>query len=99
MRPCHVAPALTDQLAAARADESVEAVLLLRQDVPAGAPPDDIAALMLRASGQDAAAEMNYMPRIGALIVRAHSQVIRMLIDQPEVELASANQITHDTYL
>ncbi len=99
MRACHVDPALTHQLDAARADEPVEAVLLLRQDEPATQRPIDAEALMRWASGQDADAEMNYMPRIGALVVRAQSQVIRELISQPAVEVASANRVASEPYI
>lgn len=98
MRPCDVDPALTDQLAAAQLNEPVEAVLLLRQTETAE-QPREAEALMRWASGQDATAEMNYMPRIGALVVRAQSQVIRGLISQPAVEVASANRGAADPYL
>lgn len=99
MRPCDVDPVLTYQLDAAQSTDPVEAVLLLRQSEPAEQQPRDAEALMRWASGQDAAAEMNYMPRIGALVVRAQSHVIRELISQPAVEVASANRGAAEPYL
>ncbi|KPV54154.1 hypothetical protein SE17_05510 [Kouleothrix aurantiaca] len=91
-----VDPTLARQLDAARATEPVEAVLMLRDGAPQG---DSAAALMQQASDEDADAEMNYMPRIGALVVRAQSHVIRLLISQPTVEVASANQRAEGYYL
>ncbi|HNP87783.1 MAG TPA: hypothetical protein PKK78_16725 [Kouleothrix sp.] len=91
-----VDPALARQLDAAHAHDLVEAVLLLRQDDPQS---EAAASLMRQASDEDANAELNYLPRIGALVVRAQSQVIRMLISQPGVELASANQRAEGLYL
>ena len=85
-------PDLERQLDAARGDEPVEAVLLPRSADDRGRPPIDVEALMRRVSRQGDNAETNYMPRIGALVVRAPSQLIRLLISQPEVEMASANR-------
>ncbi len=98
MQQPDVDPDLVRQLDAAGADEPVEAVLLLR-------PADDVKhptsaeALMQRVCRHDQNAQVNYMPRLGALIVRARSQVIRMLIHRPEVELASANHVQADNRL
>ena len=91
-------PDLERQLQAAKEDEPVEAVLLLRHSGPKGKPPIDAEALMKRVhvKDDDDGVEINYMPRIGALIVRARSQLIRLLISQPEVEMASANHEIRD---
>jgi len=93
-------PDLERQLDAAKEDEPVEAVLLLK-DVERDKPPTDVEALMKRVFGKgaDEHVELNYMPRVGALIVRARSGVLRLLISQPEVEMASANRIEGDTGL
>jgi hypothetical protein len=90
LKKSDVDPDLARELDAARADQPIEAVLLLR---PADShqPPLDAEALMRRVCQQDDDAEMNYMPRLGVLVVRACSRVIRRLILQPEVEIASAN--------
>jgi hypothetical protein len=88
-----VDPDLARQLDAAGGDEPVEAVLLLH----AGGehqPPIDPDALVRRVCRQGDSAEMNYMPRMGVLVVRARSRVIRALISQPEVEIASANRFS-----
>jgi hypothetical protein len=94
-----VDPELVRQLDAATADEPVEAVLVLRptaeREQSAGSPPRpalDAEALMRWAGQQDGAAEMRYMPRLGALVIRASSRVIRALLVQPQVETASANR-------
>jgi hypothetical protein len=92
-------PDLERQLDAAQSDEPVEAVLLLRLVDGRARPLIDVEALMQWARQQNDHAQMNYMPRIGALIVRAPSQLIRLLISQPEVEMASANRIMRDTSL
>ena len=63
--------------------------------------PDHVDALVKRVcdKSQSEEIELNYMPRIGALIVRARSRVLRLLISQPEVEMASANQLAGDAEL
>ena len=91
MQKPDVDPDLVRQLDAAQADEPVEAVLLLRPADDAK-QPSSAEALMQRVCRHDHNAQVNYMPRLGALIVRARSRVIRMLINRPEVELASANR-------
>jgi hypothetical protein len=93
-------PDLERQLASAKEDEAVEAVLLLKGD-DQNKPPVDVDALLKRVcdKGQDEKIELNYLPRIGALIVRARSRVLRLLISQPEVEMASANQLEGDAEL
>jgi hypothetical protein len=85
-------PDLARQLDDAGADEPVEAVLLLHDD-SSKRGPIDVEALMRHVHDQDIHAEMNYMPRMGVLVVRATSQAIRALIIQPEVEIASANHL------
>jgi hypothetical protein len=93
MQKTDIDPDLAQQLDAAQADDPVEAVLLLRQADHEPKDPTNAEALMQRARRHDHNAQVNYMPRIGALIVRARSPVIRMLINRPEVEMASANRI------
>jgi hypothetical protein len=92
MQKIDIDPDLAQQLDAAQADDPVEAVLLLRQADDDPKHPSNAEALMQRACRHDHNAQVNYLPRIGALIVRARSQVIRMLINRPEVEMASANR-------
>lgn len=92
MDKADVDPVLERQLDTAGADEPVEAVLVLHADGPEH-PPVDAEALMRRVCPLEGEAEMRYMPRLGALVVRARSRVIRALITQPEVEGASANRI------
>lgn len=88
-------PALARQLALAADDTLVEAVLLLRQNDTSARSLADPAVLLQRVCGNDRSAmvETNYLPRIGALIVRARSSIIRRLIEQPEVAFASANRV------
>ena len=89
----NVDPDLERQLDAAGADEPVEAVLVLRRADSHEQPPIDAEALMRRVCQQGDRTEMHYMPVLGAMVVRAPSQVIRALLSQPEVEIASANRI------
>ena len=88
-----VDPDLTRQIDAAGADEPVEAVLVLRQADSRTRLPIDAEALIRRVSQQGDQTEMHYMPGLGALVVRAHAQVIRALLTQPEVAIASANRV------
>jgi hypothetical protein len=93
MQQSDIDPDLVRQLDAARADEPVEAVLLLRPADDEAEHPSTAEALMQRVCRHDHEAQVNYLPRLGALIVRARSRVIRMLINRPEVEMASANRV------
>jgi hypothetical protein len=92
MQKNDIDPDLARQLDAAQLDDPVEAILLLRLAGDDAGHPSNAEALMQRACRHDHNAEVNYLPRIGALIIRARSQVIRMLINRPEVEMASANR-------
>jgi hypothetical protein len=87
-------PELERQLTQAAEDELVEAVLLLRQSDQPGQAWSPGPALLQRVCGSEAAQaiESTYLPRMGALIVRACPPVIRQLIAQPEVEIACANR-------
>lgn len=90
-----VDPDLEQQLALAADDAPVEAVLVLRQDVQDeryAAIPDR---LLKRVCGNDpaVAVETTFLPRIGVLIVRARASIIRRLIEQPEIDIASANRV------
>jgi hypothetical protein len=99
MRSVDVDPDLERQLAVAKRDEPVEAVLLLRHADSHSRPPIDAEALMERVHNQDHSAEIHYLPGIGALVIRARPDVIRRLISRPEVEMASANRIAGDVDL
>jgi hypothetical protein len=100
MHEREIDPDLERQLDTAKEDEPIEAVLLIKGD-DQNKPPIDVEALMKRvcekSQGEDI--ETNYMPRVGALIVRARSRVLRLLISQPEVEMASANRLEGDAEL
>ena len=88
-------PDLERQLDAAHDDEPVGAVLLLRQSATTHRPPPNVDALLNRVRETDGTdnVETNYMPRIGTLVVRARPDLIRQLIVQPEVEVASAYRL------
>jgi hypothetical protein len=100
MHEREIDPDLERQLDSAKDDEPVEAVLLLKSDHQSK-PPIDVDALLQRVceKSQGEEIELNYMPRVGALIVRARSRVLRLLISQPEVEMASANRLEGDAEL
>jgi hypothetical protein len=90
-----VDPELERQIAQAANDQPVEAVLLLRQS-SAGVPlPISPAALVehVRGNGPANTVETNYLPWVGTLIVRARPCLIRRLIAQPEVIIASVNRV------
>jgi hypothetical protein len=90
-----VDPALAEQLALAADTEPVEVVLVLRQS---GVDTDQHseAETLVRQATADAlpgAVAHSLLPKLGVLIVRAPARVIRWLIAQPAVVIASANRI------
>jgi hypothetical protein len=90
-----VDPALAEQLALAADTELVEVVLVLRQS---GVDTDQHSAAesLVRQAAADAppgVVEYCLLPRLGVLIVRAPARIIRWLIAQPAVTIASANRI------
>ena len=90
-----VDPELERQLASAKDGEPVEAVLVLRQRSADMQHPPDPEALLRRVCGNESAGtvERTILPRLGVLIVRAQARVIRRLIAQGAVAIASANRI------
>jgi hypothetical protein len=90
-----VDPELEQQLASAKDGEPVEAVLVLRQRSADWPHPYDPEALLRRVCRNEPAGtvERTMLPRLGVLIVRAQARVIRRLIAQPAVAIASANRI------
>lgn len=97
MHTPEVDPDLEIQLENAKDDEQVEAVLLLRRasDEEPSAAEADILLERVRDEVDDTT-EVNYIPRVGVLVIRARSTIIRRLINQPEVEMATANRIGDD---
>ena len=92
----HVDPALAEQLALAADTDSVEAVLVLRQNA-VDIDQHSGAETLVRHAAADAppgAVAYHLLPRLGVLIVRAPARVIRFLIAQPAVAIASANRMT-----
>jgi hypothetical protein len=91
----NVDPELERQLASAKDNETVEAVLVLRQRSAGWPHPYDPEALLRRVSRNEPSGtvERTVLPRLGVLIVRAHARIIRRLIAQPAVAIASANRI------
>jgi hypothetical protein len=90
-----VDPALAEQLALAADTEPVEVVLVLRQS---GVDTDQHseAATLVRQAAVDAPpgpVEYSLLPQLGVLIVRAPARIIRWLIAQPAVAIASANRM------
>jgi hypothetical protein len=90
-----VDPELERQLASAKDGEPVEAVLVLRQRSADWPHPPDPEGLLRRVSPNEPAGtvERTILSRLGVLIVRAPARVIRRLIAQPAVAIASANRI------
>jgi hypothetical protein len=90
-----VDPELERQLASAKDNEPVEAVLVLRQRSADWPHPYDPEALLWRVCRNEPAGtvERTMLPRLGVLIVRAHAHLIRRLIAQPAVAIASANRM------
>jgi hypothetical protein len=88
-----VDPDLERQLLGATRDQQVEAVLVLRRDA-AGAPCLDAPDALLKrvCGGEPAALDSHYLPRLGVLIVRACPDIIRRLLEQPEVAVACPNR-------
>jgi hypothetical protein len=89
-----VDPELERQLASAKDNEPVEAALVLRQRSANWPHPYNPEALLRRVCRNEPAGtvERTMLPRLGVLIVRANARVIRRLIAQPAVAIASANR-------
>lgn len=90
MPKAHVDPELEYLLETSGEETLVEAALLLR-----GAATPDTLLERLALTGAPGI-ETSFMERVGVLVVRANGQIIRQLIDQPEVELASAHNTEED---
>ena len=91
-----VDPTLAEQLTLAAATEPVEVVLVLRQNA-VDADQHSEAETLVRQAAADAppgAVAYRLLPQLGVLIVRAPARVIRFLIVQPAVAIASANRMT-----
>lgn len=90
-----VDPALAKQLALAADSDPAEVVLVLqRSGVDMNQHSE--AETLVRQAAADAppgAVEYSLLPRLGVLIVRAPARIIRCLIAQPGVVIASANRI------
>lgn len=90
-----VDPALAEQLVLATDSDPVEVVLVLQRS---GVDMDQHAEAetLVHQAAADAppgAVEYSLLPRLGVLIVRAPARIIRWLIAQPVVAIASANRI------
>lgn len=91
-----VDPELERQLAQAEGDELIEAVLLLRQDGHSSQWQEQLNTMLqlVREHEPAGTVESTLLPRLGVLIVRARPAIIRRLIAQPGVDIASANRET-----
>jgi len=94
MQKSAIDPELNRQLQAAEKGQPVEAVIIIRQSSATTQSQPNADALLRRIGDKYAKdqVELNYMPRLGVLAVRGPPDIIKWLIDQPEVEIASANQ-------
>jgi hypothetical protein len=90
-----VDPELERQLALAKGNEAVEVVLVLRQSGADRQHRSSPEALLRRVGRNELAGAIEHtmLPQLGVLIVRAQARIIRRLIAQPEVAIASANRI------
>jgi hypothetical protein len=90
-----VDPALTEQLGLAADTELVEVVLVLRQNGVDAGQHAEVETLMRQAAANVplGAVEYRLLPQLGVLIARAPAQLIRRLITQPAVVVASANRV------
>jgi hypothetical protein len=89
-----VDPELERQLALAKDNQAVDAVLVLRQSGTDRQHRSSPEALLRRVGRNEMAGAIEHtmLPRLGVLIVRAQARIIRRLIAQPEVAIASANR-------
>ena len=91
----NVDPALAEQLALAADTELVDVVLVLRQNGVDADQHAEIETLMRQAAANVPRGTVEYrlLPQLGVLIARAPAQLIRWLITQPAVVVASANRV------
>jgi hypothetical protein len=89
-----VDPELECQLALAEDDAPVEAVLVLRQRGAEIQSFADLAALLRRLGRSQSLGPVQHtvLPRLGVLVVRAQARVIRRLLAEPAVAVASLNR-------
>ena len=89
-----VDPELERQLARAEDDATVEAVLVLRQCGVEIQPFADFVALLQRLGRNHSNGPVQHtaLPRLGVLIVRAQARIIRRLLAEPQVAVASPNR-------
>jgi hypothetical protein len=90
-----VDPALTEQLAVAADTDPVEVMLVLRESGVDRDQHTEAEVLMRQAAANVplGAVEYSLLPQLGVLIARAPARVIRWLITQPAVVVASANRV------
>jgi chaperonin cofactor prefoldin len=84
-------PELERQInAAKRTQGNVEAVLLLRADVPT-----DPALLLERATAEtkQSPEDYNVLPNLGVLVISAKPELLEYLLKQPEIETAGCNRL------
>lgn len=89
-------PKLSEALRSAGDQGTVEAILMLNdgngKDAPAGKQQMDEWKQKIADLSQGEAVETNYFPNLGSVAVRAKARVVRKLLRQPGLSVASLNR-------
>ena len=87
-------PKLSAALRSAGDDGTVEAVLMLTddKDAPAGKRQMDEWKQKVEDLSKGESIETNYFPNLGSMAVRAKARVVRKLLKQPGLSVASLNR-------
>jgi len=87
-------PKLSEALRSAGEDGTVEAVLMLQdgKDAPASKKQMEEWKQRIKDLSEGESVEANYFPNLGSMAVRAKARVVRKLLQQPGLSVASLNR-------
>lgn len=93
-KKAQIDPKLSEALLSAGDEGTVEAVLMLKdgKDAPASTKLMDEWKKKIKDLSEGEAVEANYFPNIGSMAVRAKARVVKKLLKQPGLSVASLNR-------
>jgi hypothetical protein len=93
-KKAQIDPELSEALISAGDEGTVEAVLMLKDgnDAPAGEKQMDEWKRKIKDLSEGEPVEANYFPNLGSMAVRAKARVVRKLLQQPGLSVASLNR-------
>jgi hypothetical protein len=93
-KKAQIDPKLSEALLSAGDEGTVEAVLMLKddKDAPASRKQMDEWKQKIKDLSEGEPVEANYFPNLGSMAVRAKARVVRKLLRQPGLSVASLNR-------